>query len=314
MRKFLFTYLYIIIFVGLSVFLASCKPSLPSDVLSSGKMEDILYDFHIAQTMAEGDPKMEIAYETAVFKKHDISKAEFDSSLVYYERHTELLHKVYEKLAERLNDEAVAVGASATDLSNGMIAGGDTANIWRGVRAMVFTPEKPFNYYGFEVHADSSYHKGDRIILDFDAQFIYQDGARDGIALLAIVFNNDSVASQTVHISGSSHYNAIVEDHDSLGIKQVRGMFLLNKSMGMTPNDNSTTLKLMILQNIRLLKMHVKNNPQPAQEAEPQSAPHHVGQSATRQLPIGSPLPSPSQQKGLRPDRIRLVDQSDLHR
>jgi hypothetical protein len=28
--------------------LTGCKPSLPDDVLSQGKMEDILYDYHLA--------------------------------------------------------------------------------------------------------------------------------------------------------------------------------------------------------------------------------------------------------------------------
>ncbi len=32
-------------------------------------------------------------------------------------------------------------------------------------------------------------------MLDFDSQFIYQDGIRDGLALLAVQFGNDSIAS-----------------------------------------------------------------------------------------------------------------------
>ena len=35
--------------------MVSCKPSLPHDILSKGKMTDILYDYHIALAMAQVD-------------------------------------------------------------------------------------------------------------------------------------------------------------------------------------------------------------------------------------------------------------------
>ena len=67
---------------------SSCKPSLPSGVLSKGKMTDILYDYHLALAMAHmddnGDKGQSLAYREAVLRKHDVTSAEFDSSMVYY--------------------------------------------------------------------------------------------------------------------------------------------------------------------------------------------------------------------------------------
>ena len=37
--------------------LASCKPALPGDIISPGKMEDILYDYHLALAMLQHDNK-----------------------------------------------------------------------------------------------------------------------------------------------------------------------------------------------------------------------------------------------------------------
>ena len=51
------------------------------------EMENVLYDFHIAEAMAndnsrqDGDAAM-ITYREAVFKKHGITAAEFDSSMI----------------------------------------------------------------------------------------------------------------------------------------------------------------------------------------------------------------------------------------
>ena len=104
-------FLYLCLIVGFCAAFASCKPSLPRDVLSKGKMTDILFDYHIALAMAQsedgGSEKNSLAYREAVLKKHDVTSADFDSSMVYYMRHTELLHDVYKDLAERLDKEAV---------------------------------------------------------------------------------------------------------------------------------------------------------------------------------------------------------------
>lgn len=130
-------FLNLCLIVGFCAAFASCKPSLPRDVLSKGKMTDILFDYHIALAMAQsedgGSEKNSLAYREAVLKKHDVTSADFDSSMVYYMRHTELLHDVYKDLAERLDKEAVALGGNSagnSDFDN-LTSVGDTANIWK---------------------------------------------------------------------------------------------------------------------------------------------------------------------------------------
>ena len=44
-------FLYLCWIVTFCATFASCKPSLPRDVLSKGKMTDILLDYHIALAM-----------------------------------------------------------------------------------------------------------------------------------------------------------------------------------------------------------------------------------------------------------------------
>ena len=58
-----------------------------------------------------------------------------------------------------------------------------------------------------KIKADTAFYKGDKIILDFDTRFIYQDGMRNAVAVLALKFNNDNVASRTINITSTSRYH-----------------------------------------------------------------------------------------------------------
>lgn len=241
---------------------SSCKPSLPSGVLSKGKMTDILYDYHLALAMAHmddnGDKGQSLAYCEAVLRKHDVTSAEFDSSMVYYMRHTELLEDVYKDLTDRYNNEITAMGGSAKEGGEfaNLSATGDTANVWNLATSMVFMPVKPFNSTSFDIKVDSTFHKGDRLMLDFDAQFIYQDGMRNGVAMLAVQFGNDSIAQRTIMIQSTQHYSVELSDDDSLGIKSVKGYFMLMNGDNGTGVSSQTTLKLMFLEHIKLIRMH----------------------------------------------------------
>lgn len=241
---------------------SSCKPSLPSGVLSKGKMTDILYDYHLALAMAHmddnGDKGQSLAYREAVLRKHDVTSAEFDSSMVYYMRHTELLEDVYKDLTDRYNNEITAMGGSAKEGGEfaNLSATGDTANVWNLAASMVFMPVKPFNSTSFDIKVDSTFHKGDRLMLDFDAQFIYQDGMRNGVAMLAVQFGNDSIAQRTIMIQSTQHYSVELSDADSLGIKSVKGYFMLMNDDNGTGVSSQTTLKLMLLEHIKLIRMH----------------------------------------------------------
>lgn len=241
---------------------SSCKPSLPSGVLSKGKMTDILYDYHLALAMAHmddnGDKGQSLAYREAVLRKHDVTSAEFDSSMVYYMRHTELLEDVYKDLTDRYNNEITAMGGSAKEGGEfaNLSATGDTANVWNLAASMVFMPVKPFNSTSFDIKVDSTFHKGDRLMLDFDAQFIYQDGMRNGVAMLAVQFGNDSIAQRTIMIQNTQHYSVELSDDDSLGIKNVKGYFMLMNGDNGTDVSSQTTLKLMFLEHIKLIRMH----------------------------------------------------------
>ena len=279
------------VFYLLVVVLAGCKPGVPSEYLQPQEMEDILYDYHVADGMAfaENDyselPYRRMLYRKAALRKHGVTEAQFDSSMVYYYRHTEKLHEIYGYLAKRLNNDAIALGATANELSQfgNLSSQGDTATVWRYEQAVILLPQAPYSIVSFDVKADTAYHKGDKMILSFDNQFIFQDGIKDGIAMLAVTFDNDSTAAQTTHISSDTHYSLQISDDNNVGIKHVRGFIYLGK----TYNDyesHSPALKLMCVSNMRLFRMRSQIIPPEESTDQAQElpiAPHSTGLSVS---------------------------------
>ena len=88
----------VLVFVGLQLFLA-CKPTDPPQYIQPDEMEDILYDYHVAQGMAmgvENNPYNSHLYYEAVLKKHHVTSEQFDSSLhYYYYRHLKIGNQIF---------------------------------------------------------------------------------------------------------------------------------------------------------------------------------------------------------------------------
>lgn len=306
---------WVLMALVVAVLMVSCKPSVPSEYIQKGKMENILFDYHLAKVMFEQEGKNDsltlLAYQESIFEKYDVTRADFDSSMVYYSRHMQLLHEIYEHLGDRLSKELVAQGGVASGMGQygDEIADADTASIWKGDRSIALTPFPISNSYSFEAKADTSFHKGDRIILDFDAQFIYQMGLREATAVLSVTFMNDSVRTETVHVSSSSHFHLQIEDSGMLGIKNVRGYFLLSNG----GNGYSSTIRMCLCYNIKLLRMHVKREAEttPADSAKvqrPDSAKTVFKPMAKPQLntKIAPPPPNVKPEKPATPsERVR---------
>lgn len=243
---------YFFLFV---IVLCSCS-SDSQEILSHGKMEDIIYDLHLAQGMADkGDydkrAMKEAEYRTAVLKKYEITQAEWDSSFTYYCRHADELHEIYNNVAERMRDEIVSLGGEVALNGEGFSA--DTANIWNMERNFILVPNEPYNVKSYVIPADSTIKKGDRLTMQFSTQFVYQDGMRDVVAVMAVTFQNDSVASETRHATQQGTTSFSIQDDQHLGIKKVSGYFIVGSNLNDVP---SSTVRLASISNVRIVIAH----------------------------------------------------------
>lgn len=96
--------IYIIIFIVVSM--ASCSRR-PSYVISEKKMIDVLYDIQLAQAVFRSNNEFasdnrKDALVEGILKKHNITQAELDSSLVWYSDNIQVYLIINDSVASRL--------------------------------------------------------------------------------------------------------------------------------------------------------------------------------------------------------------------
>ncbi|MCD8266720.1 MAG: DUF4296 domain-containing protein [Prevotellaceae bacterium] len=191
---------------------AACTVGVPRRVIPQGKMERILYDYHLAQGMAEAtggnDPSTDRSVLVSqVFAKHGITEADFDSSMVWYSAHSERLVVMYQHIDDRIQREAATLGVDAADdVYAHLTSYGDTALIWTTANVCLRNTAIG-NIETYTIHADSTFLPGDTYALRFKSRFVTEDGRAEGYALLVARYEGDTLASVTTRVGGDFDTN-----------------------------------------------------------------------------------------------------------
>lgn len=245
--------------LGLWLF-AACKPSVPEDVIQPDDMEDILYDYHVSQGIAsregESTDYTRNYFFEALLKKHNVTRAEFDSSLVYYYTRADRFIEIYKNVQERLGEEALVRGASAGEVERySMLSlSGDTADVWEGPRRLILMPQRPYHLMQFYQKCDTSYHAGDHFLMTFNNELLTQAGYSQALAYLAMTYENDSTVSQNTIVSGKGSTSlriAMCRER----VKEIKGYIMMGQRMEEKPSND---MCLMFIDGIRLIRFHNK--------------------------------------------------------
>lgn len=211
--------------------LTACQVKRPKVVLSDAKMENVLHDYHIAKAMGEEIPYNEsykrLLYIESVFKKHGITQADFDSSMVWFTRNPDVLTKVYEKVNVRLKAEREGINhlISIRDNKPKESLPGDSIDVWAWQRIYQLTGMPMDNKITFVLPADTNFK--DRDTLRWNMRFRFHNGAPDSmyapVMSMQIVYKNDSIISDLLKVYRSGE-ETIALHADTLGeIKEIRG-------------------------------------------------------------------------------------------
>ena len=289
---------------------ASCRPTTPKQYIQPGEMEDLLVDYHLARAISN-ETNSRDAYQQhlvlqQVLSKHGLTQAQFDSSLVYYYTRADRFSAIYRRVADRLEEQAVALGASESDIGrySALNAEGDTANIWADRSTALLMPTPPCQRLDFTIESDSTFRAGDSYLLQFMADFVYQDGIRDGVLYMAVDYPDTVVAQyQYVTYSGLSQMR-FASRSDSVP-QRIRGFFFLGSG-----NENSltTTLKLLFINNIQLIRFHRKDEPKPATPVPTDSVARSTDSRGTEADSAGG-----GDRSGRRSARLLSTDQGTAH-
>lgn len=211
--------------------LTACQVKRPKDVLPDAKMENVLYDYHIAKAMGEevsyNESYKRLLYIESVFKKHGITQANFDSSMVWYARNPEVFTKVYEKVSLRLKTERDGINhlIAMRDNKPKMSLPGDSVDVWAWQQIYQLTGMPLDNKITFTLPSDSNFH--DRDTLRWNVRFRFHEGMPDSLhapmMAMHILYENDSIISTSRKVKEAG-FSTICLSADSIGkIKEVRG-------------------------------------------------------------------------------------------
>ncbi len=224
-------------------------------------MEDILYDYHVAQAMARvnGGGQTELTkkvYIESVLKKYGVTDEVFDSSLVYYYSRADRLKDIYHNVSERLNEEAKHLGAAISDINlySQYSATGDTANIWNEATNLMLIPRPTQNRFDFAVKVDTTFHLGDSFMFQFISEYLYQSGSKDAVVCILTKYEGDSIIQTTNHITVSGLAQIRVPANRENKLKEMRGFIYLSDG-----GDPSETRKIMYISQIQLIRFHDKS-------------------------------------------------------
>ena len=282
--------LYILFFVSALAMLVGCKPSVPSEIIQPGAMEDILYDYSIAQAMAMENGRENHEYERtkyfqAVLKKYGVTQAEFDSSMVYYYGHLERLKPIYIEVNERLADEAKMLGTTIGSIGrySQYSTSGDTANIWKDRTDLLLIPRPTMNRYDFTVKVDTSFYKGDSFMFQFMAEYIWQSGTKEATVCIVTKYEGDSIIQTSNHVSVSGISQIRVPANHQQKLMEMYGFIYLGGG-----NTDETTRKMMFISQMQLIRFHNKESNNETSKDSLQTDSIQRGVNPPRPMPVSA--------------------------
>ena len=231
----------------------SCGKQIPDDIIQPSAMEELLYDCHLALTMGNdlnySERYKRESYKNYVFKKHGVTEAEFDSSMVWYTRNTKELTDIYKNLQKRY-EMAEEQMKSELNKRSGQISvslSGDSVDVWSDRNLYWLTTSPLTNRLMFDLKADTTFHNKDILVLEADYSFLaYEKNTAKAVVSMKITFDNDSTLAMSKVIEKSGKEQLVLQPDSAYKYKSVSGFVYYS-------NPDSTDATVLI-NNIKLLR------------------------------------------------------------
>lgn len=234
--------------------LTSCGKEIPDEIIQPGKMEKVLYDYHLMLSLSDNSKNTEKeASKNYIFQKHSISQADFDSSMVWYTREAKELMTIYNNLNKRFKREyehTTRLLESREDADTRTFASGDTVDVWVKDNLLWFTKAPLNNQLSFEIKADTTFYEKDAFQWNMDYYFFAEGEAVMG---LNIVYDNDSVIGMTKSITQSGPQSIYLHTDSMFNIKTLNGFIYVPEKQDKKPN--------ILVHNISLTRYHQIESP-----------------------------------------------------
>lgn len=246
--------LFFVLIVLSVILMGTACTHRPEHVITSSEMTDILVDVHKAEGLLEVQSplyptdadKQEII--AAVLVKHGVTRAEYDSSLVWYSTHLKDFIRVYDRVKEILQAEDDSLMA-LLDIYYPSVSG-DTVNLWQGRDYFLLDKNRLSSLWTWEMVADTTFFAGDS--LEWNFHISHMPVGHYGVAALTLRYDKDSVQTKTALLDTAGDYSMALRADSSLVLKSIVGSFNL-----LLRNDSVAEAPLGV-KAIELMRYHVK--------------------------------------------------------
>lgn len=246
--------------LGIILFFIACEGH-PKGVLSQDEMTGVLTDLHkldgslYEKGFQYGHFPDKTPYYNFILKKHGITEAQFDSSLVWYTKNPKQFEEIYtDVIAQLSNFDSIVKSNKFHPIDSARLAIIDI-KLWKKGTKYSFTNDSTRTKLNFEI-IDSTLLLGDTYIFQFLQRISPQDSCSNQHIVFRINYTNgksDSVSVATYNDSLLRRYTMRLFAVKKLKIKSLSGELLgSNKYKG----DFSATLdSISLLREYNALKL-----------------------------------------------------------
>lgn len=195
-RKKFHSFRFLLFASAVLFFFVACTPD---GVLSARKMRRVLTDMHVLEgvigTKYPGIPEREqVYYYQSIFLKHGVTKAEFDSSLVYYTKNPKAFERIYTRVVEDVRElnEAVIAGKFHPLVPDSTLLRPVKYRIWKLADKYQFDKDSARTKLAFSI-VDQALTTQDYYYLKFRLRIAPQDSSRNTYAALRIYYADGKV-------------------------------------------------------------------------------------------------------------------------
>jgi len=220
--------------VGAMAWLSACSP-VPDGILSQKDMQAVLTDMQIAEGIISSDNEtykddaQKLALYESVFRKHHITRAEYDSSLMWYARNLDIYMRVYNMVSDDIRNRIDNLGDVQridTEVNNN-----DSVDIWPRRPYLTFIPKAPFNGTIFDLKPKQPYPPGSSFVLSMHIWGI-NPSMKHKPEIRLCVEQNDTTIVINEQIRTDGYHETMLKSLPTKRVKRVYGYIRLdNKDM-----------------------------------------------------------------------------------
>ena len=187
----------IVLFIGFILLFSACD-GRPRGIISQSKMANVLTEMHKTDALMDergitfNSYSNKVPYYNFIFKKYDISKAEFDSSLVWYTKNPQIFNNVYDKVIIQLTDLQKDVTKGKYHAIDSIELRKIRYNIWIKRSSYLLTKDSTRTHLDFEIPNQNFFYK-DVYVFKFLQRISPEDSCKNQFISFQINYTNGRV-------------------------------------------------------------------------------------------------------------------------